>query len=144
MDTRIYACRHCDSSVSFHTCGKVNNELIPNTKESDPERHVPVTTIRGNVLEVRVGHTDHQMYPGHYISWIYLETDKTGQSVTLEPGDEPRAVFYLRNERPKAAYAYCSQHGLWMEKICSENDLAKLLRVIDIYEETGQILLSED
>ena len=144
MDTRIYVCRHCDSSVSFHICGRADNELVPNTIESIPEKHVPVVTIRGNVLEVRVGRTDHQMYSGHYISWIYLETDKTGQSVTLEPGDEPCAVFYLRNERPKAAYAYCSLHGLWMAKIYSKEHIANLLRVIDTYQELSNESLPED
>ena len=49
----------------------------------------------------------------HSILWIYLKTDKGGYRKNLSPGEAPKAVFRLSDERPVAVYAYCNLHGLW-------------------------------
>ena len=53
----------------------------------------------------------------HSIEWVYLQTDKGGQRKNLTPGQEPKAVFALADEKPVAVYAYCNLHGLWKAEI---------------------------
>ena len=40
-----------------------------------------------------------------------------GQLRHLAPGQAPKAVFELGDEKPVAVYAYCNLHGLWMTKL---------------------------
>jgi len=53
----------------------------------------------------------------HYIQWIFVETENSGQIRYLNPGQAPNAVFELGSEKPVAVYAYCNLHGLWMTKL---------------------------
>lgn len=46
---------------------------------------------------------------------------RNGQSITLEPYEEPRTVFCLGNEKPGAVYAYCTSHGLRMARVNTAN-----------------------
>ena len=49
----------------------------------------------------------------HYITWIYLETEKGGQRKALKPGEAPSATFTLIDDEPVGVYEYCNLHGLW-------------------------------
>ncbi|MGI5935936.1 MAG: desulfoferrodoxin family protein [Oscillospiraceae bacterium] len=40
-----------------------------------------------------------------------------GQRKALKPGDAPRAVFLLEDDKPVAAYEYCNLHGLWKAEV---------------------------
>lgn len=101
--------------------GEKNNvgldELQPNTSDGATEKHVPVISIDGSRVEVTIGSVAHPMLEEHYITGIYIETKSGGQFASLKPGDEPKAVFLLKEgDEFIAAYEYCNLHGLWKAK----------------------------
>ena len=49
-------------------------ELTANTTDATQEKHVPVVTIKENLIEVSVGSVAHPMLEEHYITGIYIET----------------------------------------------------------------------
>ena len=125
MSTKFYICEKCgnivgkihDSGVSVVCCGQKMTKLEAGVVEASREKHIPVVSVRGNVVEVVVGSVLHPMAEEHNISWVYLETDKGGQRKNLKPGDEPKLSFALTDEKPIAVYAYCNLHGLWKAEI---------------------------
>ena len=90
----------------------VGTELIPNTTDAAGEKHVPVITVDGDTVTVKVGSVEHPSLDTHYIEWIVLVTTGGFQIHYLKPGMKPEAVFKV-NEEPVAAYEYCNLHGLW-------------------------------
>lgn len=93
------------------------DELQPNTSDGATEKHVPVISIDGSRVEVTIGSVAHPMLEEHYITGIYIETKSGGQFASLKPGDEPKAVFLLKEgDEFIAAYEYCNLHGLWKAK----------------------------
>jgi len=122
---KFYICRHCGnivgmihaSGVPVVCCGEPMQELVPNTTDAAQEKHVPVVTVKGHKVEVKVGAVPHPMVEDHWIQWIYLETENGGQRKILNPGDKPEAVFTLENDKPLAVYEYCNKHGLWKADI---------------------------
>ena len=125
MNTRFLRCKHCgnivgvihDAGVPIFCCGQPMEELTPNTVEASGEKHVPVASVENGVLTVQVGSVEHPMAPEHFIMWIYVKTENGGHRIQLKPGDAPRAVFHLGDEKPVAVYAYCNLHGLWMTEL---------------------------
>ena len=75
-------------------------ELIPNTTDAAGEKHVPVITVNGQEVTVKVGEVAHPMIDAHYITFIALETDKGAIVRQLKPGDDPSAVFTIGAEEP--------------------------------------------
>ena len=118
-------CRHCgnlvemieDKKVPVMCCGQKMETLEPNTVEASGEKHVPVVTVKDNVVEVNVGSVNHPMMPEHFIQWVFLETEHGVQRKTLLPGEAPVAKFTLVDDKPVAVYAYCNLHGLWKTEI---------------------------
>ena len=94
---KFFLCRHCGNLVSMvHSsgvpmvcCGENMTELTANTADAAGEKHVPVVTVDGNTVTVKVSSVIHPMEEEHYIQWIYLETEKGGQIKHLKPGEEP-------------------------------------------------------
>ncbi len=123
-EVKFYVCKHCgnmvgmihSSGVPMICCNEKMTALEPNTVDASAEKHVPVLSVNGETVTVKVGSAAHPMLDEHHIGWIYLETEKGGQRKTLNPGEAPEAVFRLVDDRPVAAYAYCNLHGLWMAK----------------------------
>lgn len=124
-DVKFYRCEHCgniiekiiDSGVSVVCCGEEMTELIPNTTDGAIEKHVPVVTIEGQKVTVKVGSVLHPMTADHYIQVIYLQTSNGIQYKKLTPSDSPEAVFYIGDEKPVAVYEYCNLHGLWKKEL---------------------------
>ena len=122
---RFFICKHCgnivgmvfDAKVPMTCCGEVMEELVPNTVDAAQEKHVPVVTVNGNIVTVKVGSAEHPMTEAHLINWIYIETEKGGQRKVLHAGDAPEAKFALVDDKAVAAYAYCNLHGLWVAEI---------------------------
>lgn len=122
---RFFICRHCgnivgmvfDAKVPMTCCGEVMEELVPNTVDAAQEKHVPVVTVEGNMVTVKVGSAEHPMTEAHLINWIYIETEKGGQRKVLQAGEAPEAKFALVDDKAIAAYAYCNLHGLWVAEI---------------------------
>ena len=89
-------------------------ELTANTTDAAQEKHVPVVSVNGNVINVKVGSVMHPMEDVHYITAIYIETKLGGQLRKLQPGEAPEAEFTLsEGDEFVAAYEYCNLHGLW-------------------------------
>ena len=124
-NTKFYICPVCrntvemvyDTDIALFCCGEKMEELIPNTTVASGDKHIPVATMKGDVVEVRVGSVDHPMAEVHWIEWVQLVTDKGSYRKTLRPGEEPHVSFHLNNEKPVAVYAYCNLHGLWKTEL---------------------------
>lgn len=118
---KFFICKHCgnlvgmifNSGAPMVCCGDQMTELVPNTVEASHEKHLPVISVSGDKVTVKIGSVEHPMTDEHYIQWIYLETEHGGQRKALKPGDKPEAEFVLDGDKMIAAYAYCNLHGLW-------------------------------
>ncbi|MCI9531401.1 MAG: desulfoferrodoxin [Lachnospiraceae bacterium] len=121
----FYKCSECQGIAMELVPGtpgheKKFQELAANTTDASGEKHVPVTEEKGDRVMVKVGELEHPMLEGHYIMWIYLETEQGGCFKKLSPGDKPQAEFLLPpGDKPVAAYEYCNLHGLWKANIGS-------------------------
>ena len=122
MELKFYRCKVCgkiiaivkDTGVPTICCGEEMEQIIPGTTDADVEKHVPVITVNGNTVEVKVGSVDHPMLPEHYIEWIALSTKQGNQRKCLKAGDAPKATFALVDgDEVVKAYAYCNLHSLW-------------------------------
>ncbi len=122
MKQRFFICEHCgniiaivkDSGVPFMCCGQKMKEIIPGTTEASLEKHIPVFTVEGNKVKVKVGSVEHPMTEEHYIEWVSLETKYGNQRKPLHPGDKPEVCFSVcEGDEVVAVYAYCNLHSLW-------------------------------
>jgi superoxide reductase len=122
MDTKFYVCKICGniityvhrSGVKVVCCGQEMTELVPNTVDASTEKHVPVVSVQGNKVHVKVGAVEHPMLAEHYIEWIVIQTKNGLQRKELHPGEKPEADFFLApNDKFETAFAYCNLHGLW-------------------------------
>ena len=122
MKQMFYHCRHCgniivfakDSGAPITCCDEQMIELIPDTIDASIEKHIPVFSVIGNTVHVKVGATEHPMLPEHYIEWISLQTKQGDQRKELLPGEKPAACFAIcDDDEVEAVYAYCNLHGLW-------------------------------
>ena len=125
MELKFYRCKHCgkiiaivnDTKVPTICCGEAMEQIIPGTTDAAVEKHVPVITKNGNIIEVKVGSVDHPMAPEHYIEWIALRTKQGNQRKVLKPGDAPAATFALVDgDEVIEAFAYCNLHSLCVSK----------------------------
>lgn len=123
---KFYKCETCgnviekvvDSKVPVMCCGKPMVELVANTTDAAQEKHVPVVSVEGRKVSVKVGSTEHPMTPEHHISFIVLETCCGVYRRDLDPAGKPEAEFAItENETPKAVYEYCNLHGLWKAEL---------------------------
>ena len=122
---RFFKCNHCgniigvihNAGVPMMCCGEKMQELIPGTVDAAAEKHVPVVTVEGNIVTVKVGEVEHPMVDEHFIQWVYLQTDRGGQRKCLKPGQKPEVKFALIDEVPVAVFEYCNLHGLWKADI---------------------------
>lgn len=125
MELKFYRCKHCgkiiaivnETKVPTICCGEAMEQIIPGTTDAAVEKHVPVITKNGNLVEVKVGSVEHPMAPEHYIEWIALRTKQGNQRKILKPGDAPAATFALVDgDEVLEAFAYCNLHSLWSGK----------------------------
>ena len=119
---KFYKCEICgkivamvkETPVDTMCCGQVMRELVPGTTDGATEKHVPVYTLEGNTVKVKVGSVEHPMTDAHHIEWIAIETENGNQRKELKPGDKPEATFALvPRDKVKSVYEYCNLHGLW-------------------------------
>ncbi len=103
-----------DFGIPIFSCGRRMRPLASGSGGGAPEVHIPILSIDGNKVTVRVGSRAHPMLSVHYIQWIVLECMDSRQCRFLSPGREPQAVFLLpEGAQVVAAYAYCNIHGFW-------------------------------
>ena len=103
MEQKFYICEHCgniiamvkDKGVPVMCCGQKMTEIIPGTSDASQEKHVPVYTIDGNLVKVKVGSAEHPMLPEHYIEWVSLQTKYGNQRKVLKPDGKPAVCFAI-------------------------------------------------
>ena len=69
---KFYICEHCGNIVTFlqssgvpvMCCGQKMTELVPDSTDAAQEKHVPVVTVEGSMVDVKVGAAPHPMIPG--------------------------------------------------------------------------------
>ena len=122
MEQKFYICEHCgniiakvkDAGVPVMCCGQKMTEIVPGSVDAAAEKHVPVWTVEGNTVNVKVGEVAHPMLPEHYIEWVSLQSKCGNQRKQLRPGDAPEVSFALTDgDEVEAVYAYCNLHSLW-------------------------------
>ncbi|HHW01090.1 MAG TPA: desulfoferrodoxin [Clostridiaceae bacterium] len=125
-EQKFFICKHCgnivglinNAKVPLVCCGEKMTELVPNTTDASVEKHLPVVKVDGNKVTVEVGSAPHPMTEEHYISWVYIETEKGGQRKVLEPGEKPYTEFILTDDdKVLNVFAYCNLHGLWKTSV---------------------------
>ena len=122
---KFFICRHCgnmvglikDQGVPMACCEEKMPELVPNTVEASAEKHLPVATVSGNSIGVKVGSAPHPMEEEHHISFIFVETENGGQRKCLKNTKTPEAAFCFADDKPVAVFAYCNLHGLWKTQL---------------------------
>ncbi|HHW95310.1 MAG TPA: desulfoferrodoxin [Mogibacterium sp.] len=103
-----------ETGVPMICCGEPMQELVAGTTDAAQEKHVPVYTVDGNKVHVKVAEVEHPMIEEHYIEWIALETKQGVQRKELKPGEKPEACFSICDgDEVVAAYEYCNLHSLW-------------------------------
>ena len=122
MEMKFYRCAKCGKMVAMvkgspcptMCCGEAMQEIIPGTTDAAVEKHVPVWTVKDNLVTVTVGSVLHPMEEKHYIEWIALKTKNGNQRICLKPGQEPKACFAIcAGDEVEEVYAYCNLHSLW-------------------------------
>ena len=122
MEQKFYVCKHCgkiiavvkESGVPVMCCGQKMTEIVPGSVDAAAEKHVPVWTVEGNTVNVKVGEVAHPMLPEHYIEWVSLQSKCGNQRKQLRPGDASEVSFALTDgDEVEAVYAYCNLHSLW-------------------------------
>lgn len=125
-EKKFYICKHCgnmigmikSSGVNVVCCGDPMTELKPNTVEASQEKHLPVVTVEGNIVKVKVGSVEHPMTEEHHIAWIYLETEQGGQrKKRLLVLNRKLSLHWLAADKVVGVYEYCNLHGLWLTKV---------------------------
>ena len=123
---KFYKCAHCGNVIAFAVssgvpvvcCGEKMQEIVPNTTDAANEKHVPVISVEGNVVTVKIGEVAHPMLAEHYIGWVALETALGNQRKTLPLDKGPEVKFAIvEGDKVIAAYAYCNLHGLWKAQL---------------------------
>ena len=119
---KFYKCEICgkivamvkETPVDTMCCGQPMRELVPGTTDGAKEKHVPVYTVAGDTVTVKVGSAEHPMMDAHRIEWIAIETENGNQRKELKAGDKPEAtVALVPYDKVKSVYEYCNLHGLW-------------------------------
>jgi len=121
---KFLKCDHCgnmvgmieDSGVEMVCCGQPMTVLVVNTTDAAQEKHVPVATREGGILNVTVGSVAHPMLEEHHITWIAVAQGEKTQRENLDRTGSPTAEFCVE-EGPVTVYAYCNLHGLWSAEL---------------------------
>jgi len=103
-----------DGGGALVCCGTDMVELKANAVDAAQEKHIPVFSVDGKNIDVKVGSAAHPMEADHSIEWVYIATKDGAQRKALSPGMEPETSFALSDgDELVAVYAYCDKHGLW-------------------------------
>lgn len=122
-DFKVFRCAVCGNIITIMNdgggplvcCGQPMNLLAAGEQDTaSKEKHIPVVTVKGSVIDVAVGSVPHPMTVEHYIQWISIVTDSQVYTQYLTPTDGPNASFILpAGITEYEVYEYCNLHGLW-------------------------------
>lgn len=122
MNMEFYICKRCgnivamvkSSGVPVMCCGEKMTRIVPGSVDAAAEKHVPVYTVEGNKVRVKVGSVLHPMTAEHHIEWVALKTKYGNQRKQLSAGSDPVVCFSVcEGDEVEEVYAYCNLHGLW-------------------------------
>lgn len=123
---KLYVCPVCgnvvekivDKGVPVVCCGKPMVELTANTTDGALEKHVPVLSMEGDKLHVKVGEVAHPMTEEHLITTIIVVLGNQVLRADLTPANQPEATFVIGEYKGTIeVYEYCNLHGLWKATI---------------------------
>ncbi len=117
----VYKCDLCGLQVEVikagacppACCGRTMLLMHENTSDGAKEKHVPVVSVQGDGILVKVGEIPHPMEPDHYIEWIEVINGSYVNRYQLRPGEAPQAAFYVPMQPGLVIRACCNRHGLW-------------------------------
>ena len=77
-NNKFYICEHCgnligmihDAGVPMMCCGQKMTKLEPGVVEASHEKHIPVVTVKDNIVTVTIGSVEHPMVEEHHIVCI--------------------------------------------------------------------------
>ena len=160
---KFYICEHCGNIVTFlqssgvpvMCCGQKMTELVPDSTDAAQEKHVPVVTVEGSMVDVKVGSAPHPMIPEHYIQWWPLhgktmddfrravrDAMRGGEeTVTQEQFDAMMADYLARRGREKPS-DWSENARRWAEEagLVSGDSAGMRYRDFTTREETIQFL----
>ncbi|MBN1215394.1 MAG: desulfoferrodoxin FeS4 iron-binding domain-containing protein [Candidatus Lokiarchaeota archaeon] len=122
----IYKCNVCGKVIEILNpgakkticCGQEMELQEGQTADWQGEKHVPKISIDGNTVTVDIGismGTPHPMTKEHWIMWIEIICkNDCYKRKFLNPGDEPKATFVVKDTEGITAREYCNLHGLWI------------------------------
>jgi len=119
---KIYFCTHCHNVVeslwngtgTLVCCNDPMKELVENTVDAAKEKHIPVGTLNGTKLSVKVGSAAHPMDPDHYILCVEVCDGQKVLRHDFKEGDaKAEAEFEVSGSGPFELRAFCNKHGLW-------------------------------
>ena len=121
--TEGYKCEICGNIVEvLHggrgrlvCCGQSMMLLEEKTEEQGMEKHLPVTEVTEEGIEVKVGSVLHPMEERHYIEWADVITRDGVERRFLKLKGVPEAAFRIEGDTLRVR-AYCNIHGLWTKK----------------------------
>lgn len=108
-----------NEEVKIDVNGAPAELLVAGSTDGAMEKHVPYVAKDGDELKVQVGEVAHPMLENHWITNVWAEfEDGTIDKKTLKPGEQPVAVFDVKDKNGKVTvYEYCNLHGLWKKEI---------------------------
>lgn len=119
---QIYRCPVCGNIVevvnvgggTLVCCGQPMELVVEKSSEEGMEKHLPVVSVEGNVVSVKVGSIPHPMTEEHFIQWIECIVGGDSYRKELKPNDLPEAIFNINGDLSNIIVrAYCNIHGLW-------------------------------
>ena len=110
---KFYECPKCgniveildEQTANLNCCDENMVLMTANIKDAAKEKHIPEIQKNDNIINISVGN----------IKWIYILTNKRNIRYNLQPGENPSTKLTLEpQETILEVYAYCNNHGLWL------------------------------
>lgn len=120
---KFYKCPICGNIITIlegnekliKCCGVSMEELLPNVVDASVEKHIPIYTIDGDFINVKVGEIEHPMEKEHYIMFLAQIVNNEVSIIKLNSDEKLEVRFrYIKGSK---IYAYCNIHGLWMNEV---------------------------
>jgi superoxide reductase len=119
-----YKCEICSNIVAVVNagagelicCGKPMDEMkVKSVGDEGYEKHVPIVTIDGDKVHVKIGEIPHPMEDAHHLQVVQIIRDGVVvEGKRLYPGHETEITFILEETEGIKVRVICNIHGLWM------------------------------
>ena len=126
VQKQVYKCNICGNIVEvLHSgagelvcCGQPMNEMqVKSTGDEGYEKHVPIVTINGDKVHVKIGEIPHPMEDEHHLQVVQIiRSGAVVEGKRLYPGHETELTFHLPDNDSIRVRTLCNVHGLWIDK----------------------------